>query len=147
MRIPIYFIAALSLIFGVSVQAEPTFANLAVLFAKGYFKEHVPQDAPLEDCVEFLNRQGVYFSMFDLIDSSVKVTQEDFAKVIGQSTLLFLGEAEMEKGCVKRPDEIVTWVDYCLLNDVDLRTLWSGFLKRTENRSLPEVKKFFGGTL
>ena len=124
--------------------AQPTFADLAVLLAKGYFKSHVPSDATPEQCATFLNSKGVYFSLFDLMDSQAIVTKEDFAKVVGQSTLLFLGEAVVVNGGIEKPLRIETWVDYCLLNDIDFHLLWSGFLQRVEKGSLPEVQRFFG---
>jgi len=124
--------------------AQPTFADLSVLLAKGYFKNNVPADAALEQCAAFLNSQGVCFSLFDLMDSKAVVTKEDFARVVGQSTLLFLGEAEVVNGCIKKPLGVETWVDYCLLNDVDLQNLWNGFLQRMEKGNLPEVQHFFG---
>ena len=123
--------------------AQPTFADLAVLLAKGYFKNHVSVEASLEECVEFLNSQGVHFSIFDLMDSKAVVTKEDFARVVGQSTLLFLGEAEPVGGGIRKPQEIETWVDYCLLNDVEFQTLWKGFIQRMEDGHLPEVQAFF----
>jgi hypothetical protein len=125
-------------------KAQPTFADLSVWGAKGYFKNGVSANATLEQCTAFLNNQGVCFSLFDLMDSKAMVTQEDFARVVGQAPLLFLGEAAVEKGCIKKPEEIETWVDYCLLNDVNLPTLWRGFLQRMEKGSFPEVQRFFG---
>ncbi len=127
--------------------AQPTFADLSVLLAKGYFKNHVPFDATLEQCAAFLNSQGVCFSLFDLMDSKAVVTKEDFARVVGQSTLLFLGEAELVGGCITKPREIETWVDYCLLNDVNLSLLWGSFIQRMEKGSLPEVQRFFGDSV
>ena len=124
--------------------ASPTFADLAVFMAKRYFRNEVPSGASVGDCVSFLNRQGVCFSLFDLLDPKVKVTKDDFARVIGQSTLVFLGEARIVNGCVQKPLEVDTWVDYCILNDVNFDFLWSNFLKRMEKGSLPEVKLFFG---
>lgn len=146
MRRLLYSVLFLVAVTSVPVQAAPTFADLAVLLATGYFKEHVPPDASVVECVAFLNQHGVCFSMFDLMDSNARVTKEDFARVIGQSTLLLLGEADVGGGCVKRPIETASWVDYCMLNDVALRTIWAGFLKRTEKESLPEVRIFFGRT-
>ena len=133
-------------VLSVPVQAAPTFADLAVLLARGYFKEHVSSDASVAECVAFLNQHGVCFSMFDLMDPNARVTKEDFARAIGQSKLLFFGEAELERGCVKRPRDAASWVDYCLLNDVSLNSVWVRFLKRTEKESLPEVRQFFGRT-
>jgi len=129
-----------------ATAAQPTFADLSVLLAKGYFKNHVLADASLEQCTAFLNDHGVCFSLFDLMDSTAAVTQEDFARVVGQSTLIFLGEAEVEDGCVKKPLGIDTWVDYCLLNDVDLQPLWKGFTQRIEDAPLVEVQRFFGNS-
>jgi len=127
--------------------AQPTFADLSVLLAKGYFKNHVPADATLEQCAAFLNSRGVCFSLFDLMDSKAVVTKEDFARVVGQSTLLFLGEADVVNGSIKKPLGIETWVDYCLLNDVNLPLLWGNFLQRMKKGNLPEVQRFFGDSV
>jgi hypothetical protein len=124
--------------------AMPTYGDLAVLVTKGYFGAYVKQDASLEQCVVFLNGRGVRFSLFDLVDSSKVVTKEDFARVVGQSMLLFAGEAELVNGYIKKPSEAETWVDYCLLNDIHLGPIWDGLVKRTAEGSLPEVRKFFG---
>lgn len=120
-----------------------TFGDLAVLMAKGYFKDYVAEDATLEECVGFLNKQGICFSLFDVMDRSVHVSKEDFARVVGQSKLLFLGEAELENGCIKRPLDVNSWVDYCLLNEIGLDDLWYGFNRRVSKGSLPEVIRFF----
>lgn len=97
----------------------------------------------MEQCVGFLNRQGVCFSLFDLIDPDKTVKREDFARAVGRSVLLFSGEAELVNGCVKKPLEGESWVDYCLLNDIDLNPIWNGFVQRTAEGSLPEVRRFF----
>jgi hypothetical protein len=131
--------------FFLSAVAAPTFGDMAVLVARNYFKNAVDDDASLEQCVAFLNRQGVHFSMFDLLDPDAVVVKEDFARVIGQSHLLFLGEAQLEDGAIKKPNETDSWVDYCLLNDVDLDQFWKGFLRRTEKKPVPEVEKFLNG--
>ncbi len=123
--------------------AQPSFANLSVLLAKGYFQEHISENASLKECVEFLNQQGVCFSFFDVLDQRVVVTKEDVARVMGQSTLVFLEEAEIVAESVKRPDGITTWVDYCLLNDVDAGSVWNGFLQKTKDQDLSEVVRFF----
>ena len=112
--------------------AQPTFEDLAVLLAKGYFKKNISADAGVKQCVAFLNKQGVCFSLFDLMDPAAVVSREDFAKAVGQSTLLFRGEAKRVGGCIAKPDGIETWVDYCLLNDVSSGNRWTQFLKRTE---------------
>ena len=97
-----------------------TYSDLAVFVAKGYFGGSVKQDASLEQCAAFLNSRGVHFSLFDMMNKTKAVTEEDFARVIGQSVLLFSGEAEVVNGRIKKPLEGQSWVDYCLLNDIDL---------------------------
>ncbi len=124
--------------------AAPIYGDLAVLVAKGYFGAYVKQDASLEQCVAFLNSRGVKFSLFDLLDVNKTVTKEDFSRAVGQSMLLFAGEAEQVNGHIKKPLEAETWVDYCLLNDINLVPIWEGFVRRTAEGSLPEVRKFFG---
>lgn len=128
---------------GVRASA-PSFGDLAVLLAKGHFRGYVGQDASMEECVAFLNGKGIAFSLFDLIDPDKAVTREDCARVVGQSILLFSGEADVVNGCIKKPLEAKTWVDYCLLNDIDLRPVWDRLVQRTAEGSLPEVRKFFG---
>lgn len=124
--------------------AAPAFGDLAVLLAKGYFGSYVTQDASLEQCVAFLNSKGVCFSLFDLMDTEKAVTKEDLARVVGQSMLLFSGEAEVVNGCIKKPLEAETWIDYCLMNDIDLMPVWNRLVQCTANGSVPEVGVFFG---
>ena len=131
------------LLFAGASWAAPTFGDLAVLLAKGYFKESVPADAPLEKCVSFLNEYGVYFSPFDLLDPDARVSKEDFARAVGQSTLLFLGEATLVDGRILKPNNVSTWIDYCVLNDINLSEMWASFARRVEKRSVPEVEEFF----
>jgi hypothetical protein len=123
---------------------EPSYGDIAVLLAKGYFANNVKRDASLQQCVFFLNSKGVHFSLFDLLDTEKKVSREEFARLVGQSTLLFSGEAEIVNGRIKKPLEAETWVDYCLLNDIDSGSVWAGFAYCTRNGSLPEVKRFLG---
>ncbi len=144
MKSSLHHIFVLLLLLTVSVEAAPTFGDLAVTIAKRYFMGYVGKDASLEECASFLNSKGVCFSIFDLMDTNVSVTREDFARAVGQSKLLFLGEAEAVKGCINKPAEIETWVDYCLLNDVGLDNLWRSFLLSVEEESFLEVQYFFG---
>jgi hypothetical protein len=139
-----YILLSFSLAAGMADAAAPTFGDLAVLVAKGQFENYVKQDASLEQCVAFLNSRGICFSLFDLMDPDKVVTKEDFARVIGQSAILLSGEAEVVNGCIKKPLEEETWVDYCLLNDINLPPVWDRFVQRTADGALPEVRKFFG---
>jgi len=120
-----------------------TFADLAVVLAKGSFRGYVDPEAPLEQCVAFLNRHGICFSLFDLMNMEKSVSKEDVARVFGQATLLFSGEATVVNGCIKKPLEAETWVDYCLLNDVDLIAILKRVDDLTSGGLLPEVKAFF----
>ena len=144
MRVSKHIILFLVLVCGGARASEPAFGDLAVLLAKGHFRGYVGQNASMEECVAFLNSKGVSFSLFDLIDPDKAVTKEDCARVIGQSILLFSGEADVVNGCIKKPLEAKTWVDYCLLNDIDLGPVWDRLVQRTAEGSLPEVRKFFG---
>ena len=144
MRVLKHIILFLVLIAGSARAVTPTFGDLAVLLAKGHFRGYVGQNASMEECVAFLNSKGVAFSLFDLIDPDKAVTKEDCARVIGQSILLFSGEADVVTGCIKKPLEAKTWVDYCLLNDIDSEPVWDRLVQRTAEGSLPEVRKFFG---
>lgn len=122
----------------------PGFGDLAVLLTKGYFGNHVKPDASVAECVAFLNGQGICFSLFSLVDPAAAVTKEDLARALGQSALLFSDEAEVVNGCIKTPLGIESWVDYCLLNDIDLLPIWDRFIKRTGAGTLPEVKELSG---
>jgi hypothetical protein len=143
MRIKKYILISLVFTAGIAGAVAPNFADLSVLLAKGYFGNYVRQDASLEQCAEFLNRKGIPFSLFDLIDQDKAVTREDLARAVGQSTLLFSGEAEVVNGHIKKPLDAETWVDYCLLNDIDLMPVWDGFVRYTAEGNFPEVRKFF----
>ncbi len=127
----------------VGVARSAGFGDLAAFSAKEYFGGYIAKDASLERCVTFLNSRGVSISLFDLMDQGRVVTKEDFARVAGQAKFLFLGEAEFQKGCIRKPLEVETWLDYCLLNDVALEPLWSRFATRTAGGQLPEVRRFF----
>ena len=97
----------------------------------------------MQECVQFLNGKGICFSLFDLLDPDARVLLEDFSRVMGQSTLLFLGEASLKGGCIERPKGIKSWVDYCLLNDVDSAVLWKSFVQRAEGDSEDGTPQFF----
>lgn len=147
MRLNFRFIA-LFVLFAASFRAcagTYEYGSLAVLLAKGYFKNDIDAAAPLEECVHFLNSHGVCFSLFDVQDPDAKVTVEDFARVVGQSTLLFLGEAEFEPGsqCIRKPLDAATWVDYCQLNDVSFKNKFEKFQSTVSGGYLPEVSVFF----
>ncbi len=128
---------------GAAPQSAPGFPELAVLLAKGWFSDYVSPDASLADCAAFLNRRGICFSPFDLLDPGRTVQKEDFARVIGQSRLLFEGSAELENGCIKKPLAADSWVDFCVLNDISLNPLWEQFVEKTGKNGLPEVDRFF----
>ncbi len=125
------------------VSAQPTFADLSVLLAKDCFKRNVSSKASVKECVSFLEDHGVCFDREDLMNPKALVKKEDFAKAVGQSKLLFAGEFVLENGEIKRPDGISSWVDFCLLNDIETKSLWRWFLRRTKDGSLSEVDRFF----
>lgn len=118
-------------------DAASAYSDLAVMLARGYFKNYVDPDASPAQCVAFLNSKGVCFSLFDVMDPKAEVTKEDFARVVGQSMLLFSGEADLENGCIKKPLEAKSWVDYCLLNDISVNQLWDKFRSWSSGRTRP----------
>jgi len=134
---------ALVLLIPAGNAVSATFPDLAVILAKGSFRGYVDPEAPLDQCVAFLNRHGICFSLFDLMNTEKSVSKEDVARVFGQAALLFSGEARVENGCVKKPLESETWVDYCLLNDVDLSSILKRIDDLTSDGLLPEVRAFF----
>jgi hypothetical protein len=97
----------------------------------------------MEQCVAFLNSRGICFSLFDLLDPNKTVGPEDCARVVGQSMLLFSGEAVVANDCIKKPVEMETWVDYCLLNDVDSMAILKILAQSTSDGSFSEVRQFF----
>lgn len=134
---------AICFFLGMTAFSAPTYGDLAVLLARGYFKDAVSPNASVEECVAFLNGNGVQFSIFDLMDPDIRVTKEKFARAVGQSQLLLSGEATVENGVIIRPNNIASWFDYCLLNDINLSEMWTSFVRRVEKNSVPEVERFF----
>lgn len=107
---------------GVAAPILPvlTHADAAVILAKysGFFDRYVEADASLNDCVSFLNRTGIYFGLMEIVNKS-EFTQNDFARAVGQMTLVFDGEAEYDGGKVKLPNAIATWQEFCTMNGID----------------------------
>jgi len=97
----------------------PTHADAAVIFAKysGLFDRYVTDEASLSECVSFLNHAGIYFGLLEVVNGS-DFTLSDCARVMGQISLLFSGEAEYAAGKIKRPEGIASWEEFCILNDV-----------------------------
>lgn len=97
----------------------PTQAEAAIIFSRelGMFDRYVAWDASRSECVTFLNRQGVYFGLLEVTRGG-DFTLHDCARVMGQLSLLFSGEAEYLAGKVKLPKGIDSWEEFCILNDV-----------------------------
>ncbi len=97
----------------------PSHADAAVIFGKysGLFDEYVSEEASLNECVAFLNRNGIYFGLLEIVNGA-DFTLHDCARVMGQMNLVFSGEAEYLGGKVKLPSGIDSWDEFCILNDV-----------------------------
>lgn len=100
----------------------------AVAFAKsaGMFDGYIDSDATLSDCVSFMNEQGILFSLSDVI-SQKTFTSKDCARVMGQISLIFLGEAKREFGSVGMimlPDNVDSWEQYCIINGVEYKEMY-----------------------
>ena len=106
-----------------------THADAAVILAKysGFFDRYIEMDASLNDCVAFLNRTGIYFGLMEVVNGS-EFTQKDFARTLGQITLVFDGEAEFDGGKVKLPNAIATWQEFCTMNGVDFAAGYQSML-------------------
>lgn len=115
---------------GGSKPAMVTHADAALIFARhsGQFEKYVKPDATLSDCVAFLNETGVYFSLKDIL-SKREFTQKDCARVMGQISIIFSGNAEFDFGKVHLPREADSWEDYCLLYDVKYREVYQTMLE------------------
>lgn len=98
----------------------PTHADAAVIFAKHskLFDRYVSQGATLNECVAFLNKQGVFFGLMEVVNGS-EFTIKDCARVMGQIELVFSGEAEFVAGKVQLPKCIDSWKDFCILEGVE----------------------------
>lgn len=109
---------------GIKVERKntpvPSHADAAVILAKysGLFDRYVPKNASLNTCVSFLNEQGVYFGLMEVVNGS-EFTVKDCARVMGQIELLFTGESRFLAGKVLLPKGIASWEEFCIMNGVD----------------------------
>ena len=96
-----------------------THADAAVILAKhsGYFDRYVDKEADLQACITFLNQQGVYFGLMEIVNKA-EFTREDCARAMGQIDLILSGHAELLHGKVKLPKDIVSWSEFCIMHGV-----------------------------
>lgn len=115
------------LLFGMcaATSARTSMNSLAAMLAKGWFGGYVEQGASIAECVAFLNQHGICFPRFDSEDAQRIVSEEDVARVVGQATLLFKGEDQIKNGCIIKPAEAKSWVDFCVLNDIEYLPIWN----------------------
>lgn len=100
-------------------QVIPTHADAAFIITKysGLFDRYGPQDANLSECVAFLNDHGVYFGLQEVV-SGTEFTRKDCARVMGQISLVFSGDAEYIGGKVKLPKDVDSWESFCIMSDI-----------------------------
>ena len=119
-------LSGLSLAFSTAIASQtgsetpvPSHADAAVVFAKysGLFDRYVSENASLNECISFMNEAGIYFGLLEVVNGS-DFTPDDCARVMGQISLLFSGEAAFAGGKIKLPSGIDSWKDFCILNDV-----------------------------
>lgn len=98
----------------------PTHSDAAMILAKHarLFDRYVEKDASLNDCVSFLNSNGVYFGLLEVVNGS-EFTKKDCARVMGQIELIFTGEASYLAGKVILPKDIASWEEFCTMEAVD----------------------------
>lgn len=100
-------------------QVVPTHADAAIIITKysGLFDHNGPQDASLSECVAFLNDHGVYFGLLEVV-SGTEFTRKDCARVMGQISLIFSGDAEYLGGKVKLPKDVDSWEAFCIMEGI-----------------------------
>ena len=98
----------------------PTHADAAVIFARHskLFDRYVTQDATLNECVAFMNKQGIFFGLMEVVNG-FEFTLKDCARVMGQIELVFTGEAEFVAGKVQLPKDIDSWKEFCILEGIE----------------------------
>ena len=101
-------------------RAVPTHASAAIIFAKhsGLFDRYVAKDASLSECISFLNEQGVYIGLMEVVNGS-EFGKDDCARVMGQIELLLAGEATFLRGKVLLPKGFDSWKRFCILEGVE----------------------------
>ena len=100
-------------------QVVPTHADAAFIITKysGLFDHYGPQDASLSECVAFLNDHGVYFGLLEVVNGT-EFTRKDCARVMGQISLIFSGDAEYLGGKVKLPKDVDSWDAFCIMEGI-----------------------------
>lgn len=100
-------------------QVVPTHADAAFIITNylGLFDRSGPQDATTSECVAFLNDHGVYFGLLEVV-SGTEFTRKDCARVMGQISLVFSGDAEYVGGKVKLPKGVDSWEAFCIMEGV-----------------------------
>ena len=126
----VFFWSALSLSAGSDEmssdrQVIPTHADAAFIIIRysGLFDRYGPQDATVSECVAFLNDHGVYFGLLEVV-SGTEFTRKDCARVMGQISLVFSGDAEYIGGKVKLPKDVDSWESFCIMDDIKFIELY-----------------------
>jgi hypothetical protein len=100
-------------------QIVPTHGDAAYIIFKysGLFERYGTQDADISDCVSFFNDHGVYFGLLEVVNGE-EFTLKDSARVMGQISLVFSGDAEYLGGKVILPKDVASWESFCIMNEV-----------------------------
>jgi hypothetical protein len=100
-------------------RVVPTHADAAFIITNysGLFDHFGPQDATTSECVSFLNDHGVYFGLLEVV-SGAEFTRKDCARVMGQISLVFSGDADYIGGKVKLPKGVDSWEAFCIMEGV-----------------------------
>ena len=116
-------------------QIVPTHADAAFIITKysGLFDRYGLQDANVSECVAFLNDHGVYFGLLEVVSGRV-FTRQDCARVMGQISLVFSGDAEYLGGKVKLPKGVDSWEAFCIMEDIKFIELYEA-IRNTLSRA------------
>ena len=114
-----------------AVPGKVSYRYAVSVFTKnsGLFDGYVAKDSDADECAAFLNRVGIYVGRSEMVDNS-EFFPRDCARMMGQMTLLFLGEAKFEFGKVCLPENYDSWEQYCKMNRVQYRETYQKILSR-----------------
>ena len=110
-------------------EAVPSHADAAFIITNysGLFDRYGPQDASMSESVAFLNDHGVYFGLLEVV-SDKEFTRKDCARVMGQISLVFTGDATYVGGKVKLPKDVDSWEELCIMDDIKYIDLYEAIL-------------------
>ena len=115
---------------GTKTGAILTRQKVAGFLAKeaGLFKRYVPAKADDQWCVDFLSKLGVQLYLKGE-SNETGFSKKDMARVLGQIELLLNGEATYLNGGIELPENMKSWIEFCVINKVAYRATYEAVSK------------------